>query len=110
MTSQVGAALSPLLVVPIQMRYGWRAPFFVFGVLGVVWSAAWYVWFRDSPHEKSGISEAELSEIGAAPTVRHRGMPWARALRLPAVWRIAALWACFTIRWDSFSRGCKRIW
>ena len=22
-------------------------------------------------------------------------MPWARALRVPAVWRIAALWACF---------------
>jgi ACS family glucarate transporter-like MFS transporter len=32
MTSQAGAALSPLLVVPIQLRYGWRAPFFVFGL------------------------------------------------------------------------------
>ena len=42
-TSQVGAALSPLLVVPIQIRYGWRAPFFVFGLVGVMWSLAWYV-------------------------------------------------------------------
>ena len=31
MTSQIGAAISPLLVVPIQMRYGWRASFLVFG-------------------------------------------------------------------------------
>ena len=31
MTSQIGAAISPLLVVPIQMHYGWRASFLVFG-------------------------------------------------------------------------------
>jgi hypothetical protein len=48
MTSQVGAALSPLLVVPIQVCYGWLASFFVFGLLGVVWSLAWYAWFWDS--------------------------------------------------------------
>jgi len=46
MTSQVGAALSPLLVVPIQIRYGWRAPFFVFSLVGVMRSLAWYAWFR----------------------------------------------------------------
>jgi MFS family permease len=95
MTSQVGAALSPLLVVPIQIRYGWRAPFFVFGVLGVAWSLAWYAWFRDSPHEKSGVSEAERREIGSAPGLARHGIPWAAALRLPALWRIAAIGACY---------------
>jgi MFS family permease len=95
MTSQVGAAMSPLLVVPIQVRYGWRAPFFVFGLLGVVWSVAWYTWFRDSPQEKAGVSEAELREIGAAPGLQHHGMPWAAALRMPAFWRIAAIGACY---------------
>jgi MFS transporter, ACS family, glucarate transporter len=95
MTSQVGAALSPLLVVPIQIRYGWRAPFFVFGVLGVVWSVAWYVWFRDSPHEKSGVTEDELREIGSAPGLQRHGMRWATALRIPAFWRIAAIGACY---------------
>jgi MFS family permease len=95
MTSQVGAALSPLLVVPIQVRYGWRASFFVFGLLGVVWSLLWYGWFRDSPHEKAGVTDAELREIGTAYGVQHHGMAWATALRLPAVWRIAAIWACY---------------
>jgi ACS family glucarate transporter-like MFS transporter len=95
MTGQVGAAFSPLLVVPIQIRYGWRAPFFVFGLLGVVWSLAWYAWFRDSPHEKAGVTEAELREIGSAPGLQHHGMPWARALRIPALWRIAAIGACY---------------
>jgi MFS transporter, ACS family, glucarate transporter len=35
MASQIGGAVAPLLVVPIQMRYGWRASFFAFGVLGI---------------------------------------------------------------------------
>lgn len=95
MTSQIGAAVSPLLVIPIQMRYGWQAPFFVFGAVGVVWSVAWYAWFRDSPHEKAGITEAELREIGSAPALQHHGMRWALAVRLPALWRIAAIAACY---------------
>jgi MFS transporter, ACS family, glucarate transporter len=95
MTSQVGAALSPLLVVPIQVRFGWRAPFFVFGILGVVWSLVWYAWFRDSPHEKAGVTAAELREIGSDPVGQHHGMPWAAALHIPALWRIAAIGACY---------------
>jgi MFS family permease len=95
MTAQIGAALSPVLVVPIQMRYGWRAPFFVFGFLGLVWSVVWYSWFRDSPQEKAGVTEAELREIGSAPGLQPHGLPWARALRLPALWRIAAIGACY---------------
>jgi ACS family glucarate transporter-like MFS transporter len=95
MTSQVGAALSPLLVVPIQVRYGWRAPFFVFGLLGVVWSVVWYAWFRDSPHEKAGVTEAELREIGLARVSQPHGMPWAAALRIPALWRMAGIGACY---------------
>ena len=49
MASQIGGAIAPLLVVPIQIRYGWRASFYVFGAIGVIWAAIWYAWFRDSP-------------------------------------------------------------
>jgi ACS family glucarate transporter-like MFS transporter len=95
MTSQVGAVFSPLLVVPIQMHYGWRAPFFVFGVLGLIWSLVWYAWFRDWPQEKAGVAQAELSEIGSAHGLQHHGMPWSKALRIPSLWRIAAIGACY---------------
>jgi MFS transporter, ACS family, glucarate transporter len=95
LTGQIGAAVSPLLVVPIQIRYGWRASFFMFGLVGLMWSAAWYAWFRDSPREKAGVTEAELREIGSAPVLQHHGMPWATALRIPMLWRIAAIGACY---------------
>ena len=34
-------------------------------------------------------------EIGSAPALQHHGMPWALALRIPALWRIAAIGACY---------------
>src|SRR4029453_4378503 len=58
LTAQIGAAGAPLLVVPIQSRYGWRASFFVFGILGVVWAAVWSWWFRDWPREMPGVTPA----------------------------------------------------
>src|SRR6202165_4270531 len=46
--SRLGAALTPPIVVAIIAAYGWRAPFLVFGTLGVVWSAAWFFYYRDT--------------------------------------------------------------
>ena len=95
MTSQVGAAIAPLLVVPLQMRFGWRASFYVFGFLGLVWSAVWYAWFRDSPREMRAISRAEQEDIGTDPPARHAGMPWRQALRSRTFWQIGAIGACY---------------
>jgi len=95
MTAQIGAASTPLLVVPIQVRYGWQASFYVFGVLGVLWSAIWYTWFRDSPSKKPGVSPQELSEIGPESSSGHRAMPWKQAMRSAVFWQIAAVGACY---------------
>jgi len=94
MTSQIGAACAPLLVVPIEARYGWRASFYVFGILGMLWSVVWYAWFRDSPRQVSAVTPAERLEIGDEPAPRH-GMPWRQSLRSGALWRIAAIGACY---------------
>jgi len=95
MTSQFGAALAPLLVVPLQLAYGWRASFYLFGMLGVVWSVAWYAWFRDWPREMRGITPQEREEIGEAAPSNHGGMPWRIALRSPMFWRVAAIGASY---------------
>ena len=96
MMSQLGGALAPLLVVPIQIHYGWQASFFLFGVLGVVWGGIWYWWFRDSPGEKAGVTKAELAEIGQDHTshVHHR-LPWGPTLRSGNLWRVMAIAACY---------------
>jgi len=81
MASQIGGALAPLLVVPIQMRYGWRTSFLVFGAVGAIWAIAWYVWFRDAPAEMPGISAAELKELSTVQPAPVHGFPWRVALR-----------------------------
>jgi MFS transporter, ACS family, glucarate transporter len=95
MASQLGGAFAPLLVVPIQMHYGWRASFFAFGILGVAWSLLWYWWFRDSPAEKAGVSAAELEETRDLVPKARRGLPWDTALRSGNLWALMAIAACY---------------
>jgi sugar phosphate permease len=87
--------MAPLLVVPLQLHYGWRVSFYLFGILGVVWSAVWYAWFRDSPQEMPAVATAERAEICESHAPLHARMPWALALRSGALRRIASIAACF---------------
>jgi MFS family permease len=61
----------------------------------VAWVAVWYWWFRDWPHEKPGVTQAELLEIGNDPTERHGDLPWRRALADGTLWRIALVGASY---------------
>jgi len=81
--------------------YGWRTSFILFGIFGLVWALVWWVWFRDSPGEKHGVSKEELVEIGDVPrTGSHQGLPWGRALRSPNLWWIMLMY--HTYCWGSF--------
>jgi MFS transporter, ACS family, glucarate transporter len=102
MASQIGGGIAPLLVVPIQIRYGWRASFFVFGVLGVIWAAVWYAWFRDSPAEKPGVSPAELEETRGNSAAPHDGFPWRIALGSPNVLAMLGVAFCYVYVYSFF--------
>jgi MFS family permease len=94
MASQLGGAFAPLLVVPIQIRYGWRASFFVFGIFGVIWSVVWYRWFRDSPVEKAGVSQAELEETRGLIAQAQHALPWKTVLRSAKLWAAMGVGGC----------------
>jgi hypothetical protein len=94
MSSQLGGALAPLLVVPIQMRYGWRASFYLFGVLGIGWAIVWYWWFRDSPAEMPAVSRQERAEIGVSPR-SHHALPWGQAARSGNLWSVMGMAASY---------------
>src|SRR5215470_343523 len=86
LTTQLGGALSPLLVVPIQARYGWRVSFYLFGVLGVLWALVWFRWYRDVPAEMPGIPQVELAEIDSSPPSTHQPLAWSAAVRAKNFW------------------------
>jgi ACS family glucarate transporter-like MFS transporter len=81
MSMQAGGAVSPLIIVPIQIRYGWRTSFYVLGLVGIIWCVAWYRWYRDTPVEKANVTEAELKEIGSPSFANNHQLPWGLALR-----------------------------
>ncbi|MCX6611043.1 MAG: MFS transporter, partial [Acidobacteria bacterium] len=101
--SRLGGAISPFLVIPIQVAYGWRMSFYIFGCLGVVWVAIWYFWFRDTPAEKAGTSKEEIAEMAGdsdqADTGHHK-LPWAVALRNRNYWTILLMY--HTYCWGSY--------
>jgi len=101
--SRLGGAISPFLVIPIQVAYGWRMSFYIFGCLGVVWVAVWYFWFRDTPAEKAGTSQEEIAEMAGdsdqADTGHHK-LPWAVALRNKNYWTILLMY--HTYCWGSY--------
>ena len=76
-----GAATQPLAVALLE-RISWRHAFPVFGAVGLVWAAVWFVWFRDDPREHRGVNAAELAVIGcdAAPA-ENRRVPWGPLVR-----------------------------
>jgi MFS transporter, ACS family, glucarate transporter len=100
MASQVGGAIAPLLVLPIQIRYGWRMSFYVFGVIGLAWAVVWYWWFRDSPEEKRGVVAVE-SARGAAVSASH-AFPWHLASRSVTVWAMLGLAFCYVYVYNFF--------
>lgn len=106
MASQIGGAIAPLLVLPIQMRYGWRMSFYVFGVLGLVWSAVWYAWFRDSPEEMRGRpSPGSTDAAAAAPAVATsagHAFPWRLASRSSTVWAMLGVAFCYIYVYNFF--------
>jgi sugar phosphate permease len=61
--AHITAGLTPLLVNELSYFMSWRAIFSVFGLIGLLWAAAWYWWFRDEPSQHAQVNEAELAYI-----------------------------------------------
>ena len=79
MGAHLAGGLTPLLVVWLMQFMHWRTLFLLFGSLGLVWSFAWYRWFRDEPAEHSEVSpdERALIEKGRLLQARH-DLNWSR--------------------------------
>jgi ACS family glucarate transporter-like MFS transporter len=99
--SRFGGALSPLLVVPLQMAFGWRTAFWILGCVGVLWAAVWRLWYHDRPEDQPGITSEELAEAPAAgSTGPHRTLPWKQLSANPQIWIIVAMYWCYA--WGSW--------
>lgn len=94
----IGAIITPLLIPPFAVAFGWQAAFLVTGALGFVWLAFWIPSMR------------RLRPVGNAP--ERAPVNWSRLLRDRRTWAVAGakgLTDCvwwFVLFWmpDFFSR------
>lgn len=94
--SQLGAAIAPLIIVPIAVAYGWRMPFFVIGSIGLIWVGFCYSWFRDFPMQMKAMPLAEKEMIGRS--CRHKDqqhlVPWKLIFRNRTLWPLMLMYFC----------------
>jgi MFS transporter, ACS family, glucarate transporter len=100
--SRLGAAMTPPIVVLIIAKFGWRAAFLAFGVLGVLWSAAWFFYYRDTPEEHAGVNQAERDLIGAGRK-RSGEIPWRKILSHGNLWILAIMYFCYNFNLNVYN-------
>ena len=97
--SQIGAAIAPLIIVPIAEAYGWRMPFFVNAAIGIVWVLVCFAWFRNFPSEMKHISEHEKLKIESDCRYKkeQHHISWKFISRNRTVWALMLMY--FTFQW-----------
>jgi MFS transporter, ACS family, glucarate transporter len=109
--SRMGGMLSAPIALVLVGRWGWRATFVSFGLLGLVWAAAWFAWYRDRPEDHPAVSAEELAWIRQHASDLHlrssepppsppsatevERTPWATLLRSRNLYAICAMYFAF---------------
>ena len=78
---RLGAAFALPAVAWLVETLGWRQAFAVLMLIGFVWAAAWFVWFRDDPADDPRLSDAERELILSFSSASDR-RPGSRAAAL----------------------------
>lgn len=94
--SRLGGMLSAPIALLLIARWGWRASFVAFGLLGIVWAAAWHAWYRDRPEDHPAMTRAELEWIrqdGAGASLA--ATPWKALLGFRNLYAICAMYFAF---------------
>ena len=96
--SRFAVAITPFVAASILLAFGWRAIFYIFGSLGLLWSVAFAAYYRNRPEEHAGVNAAELAQIrgqNADPRGAAIWTPWKRILTSSNMWFISLGYCCF---------------
>jgi sugar phosphate permease len=101
--SRLAIAVTPLFAVAIMNAWGWRWIFYVFALLGVIWSVIFLLFYRNRPEDEARVNAQELAYIretspsaAAGPATQLRSeVPWRAIFSSPNMWFIALAYGCF---------------
>lgn len=103
LSARWGGAFTPILVAFLFQFLTWRQAFAAFGVLGVIWAIAFYIWFRDNPRDKPGVNQAELDLLKYnIPAGGHGKIPWMKFMSSKTVWLLCGQYFALSFPWYFF--------
>jgi sugar phosphate permease len=101
--SRFAVAVTPFVAGSIMLAFGWRAIFYIFGSLGVIWAIAFSFFYRNLPEEHESVNRAELAQIRGVnpdgtvrtPNTTRQSAPWKNILGSSNMWYISLGYSCF---------------
>lgn len=113
MFARWGGAVAPPLIAFFAHRFGWRGAFYVFGAIGALWAACFWMSFRDRPEDHPGVNDAEKDFIRTEPgpkIVEQRPLSWATMLSSRSLWLLSAMYFCSNAGWYFFITWDRRYY
>jgi sugar phosphate permease len=94
--SRLGGALIPFVLAWLFRVFdGWRVPLEILSGAGLLWSVAFWYWFRNRPEDVARVNAAELALIRAGQTSLagpRLATPWRRILGSRSVWFLCLMY------------------
>jgi MFS transporter, ACS family, glucarate transporter len=94
----VAGIISPVLITRMAADFGWRSPFLVLGLIGILAALACYTYVTDRPEENPRVNASELALIAgpAGTQVKsvpdqsspRKGVPWSKVFSTPSIWAL----------------------
>ena len=97
MSSRIGGAIAPLLIVWLFAMAGdWKLPVVFLALVGILWCAWFWPWFRNRPEDMPSVNAAERERIllGRAKHAGHGkgAVPWGMMARSKSVWSLCMMY------------------
>ncbi|MFM7851795.1 MAG: MFS transporter [Flammeovirgaceae bacterium] len=83
MASRIGGAITPFIVVPLQVQFGWRTTFYFLGVIGLIWVVLWWLLYPAKAESKVEVAPVDT-------TIR-----WHTHLRDRNFWLLLLMYYCY---------------
>lgn len=104
--SSIGALLAPPLVVWTIVHSTWQMSFVVVGVIGIVWTLAWALFYKH-PRDQKRLSEQEREHILSGQEAKHQDSAarasWKQIVRNRNFWSIAVPRFLSEPAWQTFN-------
>lgn len=83
--TRLGGAAAPFIVIPMieHPSVGWRGSFYILGVIGIVWSVVWFLFYRD----KKAPMAAQT-----APDKEKQKIPWGQLFGSRQFWILCGMY------------------